>query len=90
MLFDRFLGFFALSCLACSGFSQNMPSLTNPRLAFEPTSGMSATETRYIALHPAYRISIDTSSITYSVPSGREDSRSSEDSVLKMRWTGVR
>lgn len=90
MQFQCVLGLIAFSCLACSGFSQNMPGLTNPQLAFEPISGQSATETRYIALQAAFRLSIDASSITYSVPARLEDSRPGQDRLLRMRWAGVR
>ncbi len=90
MQLDRLLGLVALTCLACSGFSQNMPGITNPRLSFEPISGQSATETRYIALQPAFRISIDASSITYSAPVGVKDSRPGQSRELRMRWAGAR
>ena len=86
----RLLVLAALSCLACSGLSQNMSILTNSPLAFEPSSGQSGTAGRYIALQPALRISIDASSITYSVPFGVKGSRAGQNHVLKIEWAGTR
>ena len=67
-----------------------MPHLANPQLAFEPVPGQSASVPRFIILQPSLRLSIDASSITYSVPVRSENSRPVQDRVLRMRWANVR